>query len=74
MHPAVNSLITKSTDKGEVGAMLGMSAAFYSAANAIAPLFYGLLFQLLGAPVPFFAGGIILAVLWILAPKAIPKI
>ena len=74
LHPAVNSLITKSTDKGEVGAMLGMSAAFYSAANAIAPLFYGSLFQLLGAPVPFFAGGIILTVLWILAPKAIPKI
>lgn len=73
LHPAVNSLITKSADKSEVGGMLGISASFYSAANAIAPLFYGSLFQWLGAPVPFFAGGIILAILWILAPKAINK-
>jgi len=73
LHPAVNSLITKSSDKHEVGGMLGISAGFYSAANAIAPLFYGSLFQWLGAPVPFFAGGLILLVLWILAPRAIPK-
>ena len=73
LHPAVNSLITKSSDKSEVGGMLGISAAFYSAANAIAPLFYGSLFQWLGAPVPFFAGGLILLVLWFLAPRAIPK-
>jgi MFS family permease len=72
LHPAVNSLITKSADKNEVGSMLGISAGFYSAANAIAPLFYGSLFQWLGAPVPFFAGGVILAVLWIFAAKAIP--
>jgi MFS family permease len=73
LHPAVNSLITKSSDKHEVGGMLGISAGFYSAANAVAPLFYGSLFQWLGAPVPFFAGGLILLVLWILAPRAIPK-
>ncbi len=73
LHPAVNSLITKSADKTETGGMLGISAGFYSGANAIAPLFYGSLFQLFGPPVPFFAGGIILAGLWILAPRAIPK-
>lgn len=73
LHPAVNSLITKAAGKAEVGSMLGISAAFYSAANAIAPLFYGSLFQWLGAPVPFFAGGLILMVLWILAPRSIPK-
>jgi len=73
LHPAVNSLITKSSNKNEVGAMLGISAGFYSAANAIAPLFYGSLFQWLGAPVPFFAGGVILLILWIYAPRAIPK-
>ena len=73
LHPAVNSLITKSADKSEVGGMLGISAGFYSAANAIAPLFYGSLFQWLGASVPFFAGGIILTILWIFAPRAIPK-
>ena len=73
LHPAINSLITKSSSRNEVGGMLGVSTAFYSAANAIAPLFYGSLFQWLGAPVPFFIGGLILAVLWIIAPRAIPR-
>ncbi len=73
LHPAVNSLVTKAANKTEVGSMLGISAGFYSAANAIAPLFYGSLFQWLGAPVPFFAGGLMLLVLWLLAPKSIPK-
>ena len=65
--------ITKAAEKSEVGSMLGISAGFYSAANAIAPLFYGSLFQWLGAPVPFFLGGVILAILWIFAPRAISK-
>ena len=73
LHPAVNSLITKSSDKNEVGGMLGISAAFYSGANALAPLFYGSLFQWFGAPVPFFIGGLILGVLWIISPRAIKK-
>jgi MFS transporter, DHA1 family, tetracycline resistance protein len=73
LHPAVNSLITKAADRSEVGSMLGISAGFYSAANAIAPLFYGSLFQWLGAQVPFFAGGAILLILWIRAPGSIPK-
>lgn len=72
LHPAINSLITKAAGKGEVGTMLGISAGFYSAANAIAPLFYGSLFQWLGAPVPFFAGGLILLFLWLRAPRSIP--
>lgn len=72
LHPAINSLITKSSNKNEVGGMLGISAGFYSAANAIAPLFYGALFQWFGAPVPFFAGGAILLILWLYAPRAIP--
>lgn len=73
LHPAVNSLITKSSNKSEVGGMLGISAAMYSAANAIAPLFYGFLFQWLGAPVPFFAGGMILLLLWLIAPRFIGR-
>ena len=71
LHPAINSLITKSSDKNEVGGMLGISSSMYSGANAVAPLFYGSLFQWLGAPVPFFVGGLILLVLWFLAPKYI---
>ena len=73
LHPAVNSMITKSSEKSEVGAMLGVSASMYSAANAVAPLFYGSLFQWFGAPVPFMAGGLILLGLWFLAPRAIAK-
>ncbi len=73
LHPAVNSLITKSSDPGEVGGMLGISAAFYSAANAIAPLFYGSLFQWFGAPVPIMAGGLILLEIWFLAPRFVVK-
>jgi MFS family permease len=73
LHPAVNSLITKASDKSEVGSMLGISASFYSAANAIAPLFYGFLLQWLGAPVPVMAGGVILLVLWLIAPRVVPK-
>jgi DHA1 family tetracycline resistance protein-like MFS transporter len=73
LHPAVNSLITKSSAPGDVGGMLGLSAAFYSAANAIAPIFYGLLFQWFGAPVPFMAGGLILFLLWILTPRYLAR-
>jgi MFS family permease len=73
LHPAINSLITKSAKKSEVGEMLGISSGMYSAANAAAPLFYGSLFQWLGAPVPFFAGGLILLILWVLAPGKLAK-
>jgi MFS family permease len=71
LHPAVNSLITKSADKNEVGEALGVSTSVYSLANAIAPLFYGTLFQWFGGPVPFLAGGLILAVLWFYAPRVV---
>ena len=73
LQPAINSLITKASDKSEVGSMLGLSSAAYSAANAIAPLFYGALFQWFGAPVPFFVGGLILLALFIFAPRVIKK-
>jgi MFS family permease len=71
LQPAINSLITKAADKGETGGILGISSGFLSAANAIAPLFYGTLFQWLGAPVPFFLGGLILAVLWLVAMRRV---
>jgi len=71
LQPAINSLITKSADKNEVGGILGVSSGFYSAANAITPLFFGSLFQWFGAPVPFLAGGALLAVLWVLATRLI---
>ncbi len=71
LHPAINSLITKSVSKDEVGGILGVSAGFYSAANAITPLFFGALFQWFGAPVPFLAGGALLAVLYFIAVRTV---
>jgi MFS transporter, DHA1 family, tetracycline resistance protein len=73
LHPAVNSIISKSSEKDEVGGMLGISASMYSAANAVAPLFYGALFQWFGPPIPFMAGGLILLILWFIAPRVIQK-
>lgn len=71
LHPAINSLITKSVAKDEAGGILGVSAGFYSAANAITPLFFGSLFQWFGPPVPFLAGGLLLAVLWFVAVRKV---
>lgn len=71
LHPAVNSLITKSSSQDEVGGMLGVSTSAYSLANAIAPIFYGSLFQFFGGPVPFVAGGFILGILWIFTPRVV---
>ncbi len=71
LHPAINSLLTKSADKAEVGGILGVSAGFYSAANAITPLFFGSLFQWFGAPVPFLAGGLLLAILYFIALRTV---
>lgn len=67
LHPSINSLITKRVRKGEVGGMLGMSAAFLSGANAIAPLLGGAIFQALGSTALFLFGGLLIAVLWLLA-------
>ena len=71
LHPAINSLITKASDKSEVGGMLGVATSVYSLANAVAPLFYGVLFQWFGGPVPFLVGGGILAILWLYAPRVV---
>jgi len=51
----------------EVGGILGISVAFLSAANAIAPILGGLLFQTFGARAPFLLGGLLMAALCALA-------
>jgi DHA1 family tetracycline resistance protein-like MFS transporter len=63
LQPAINSLITKRVDAHEVGGMLGISAAFLSGANALAPILGGALFDALGAPAPFIAWGVLMAFL-----------
>lgn len=60
LQPAINSLITKRVAADEVGGMLGISAALLSAANALAPLVFGAIFQWWGASAPFLVGGALL--------------
>ncbi|MCS6906918.1 MAG: MFS transporter [Anaerolineales bacterium] len=67
LQPSINSLITQKARKDEVGGLLGISAAFLSGANAVAPLIGGVIFQALGSTAPFLAGGMLMAVLLAIA-------
>lgn len=60
IRPTLNSLMTKRVNKAQFGAILGLSAAAVSAANALAPLLGGLLFQQYGSTAPFLLGGILM--------------
>lgn len=67
LQPSINSLITKQVSADERGGILGISAAFYSAANAIAPLIGGALFAAGGSSLPFWVWSVIMAVLLVLS-------
>ena len=71
LQPSINSLITKRIDIVEIGGMLGISTAFASAANAIAPLIGGIMFQAIGPRSPFLAGGILMGILLLVAVRVI---
>lgn len=71
LQPSINSLITKRIRKDEVGGMLGVSSAFLSAANAVAPLIGGAIFQVLGSSAPFFFGGLLMTALWLFALRSL---
>ena len=71
LSPTINSAITKRVTPSEIGGMLGMSTAFVSAANALAPVIGGAVFQALGSTAPFLGGGILVAILWVIAQRAI---
>ncbi len=71
LQPSINSLITKRVETDEIGGMLGVSASFYSAANALAPVIGGAVFATLGPSAPFFAGGVLMALLLLLATRRI---
>jgi MFS family permease len=58
LQPSINSLITKRVEREDTGGMLGISAAFLSGANAIAPLIGGAIFLAFGARMPFLLGGL----------------
>lgn len=71
LQPAINSLITKRVETDEVGGMLGVSSSFLSAANALAPVIGGFLFQQIGPRAPFISGGILIALLFWLAMRRV---
>ncbi len=67
IRPALNSLMTGHVGQAEAGAVLGVSAAAVSLADAVAPLLGGVIFQLYGPSAPFLVGGVIMALLFLLA-------
>jgi DHA1 family tetracycline resistance protein-like MFS transporter len=69
LQPSINSMITKRIDYVEVGGMLGISAALLSAANALAPVIGGALFQAFGASWPFLLGGLLMGGLYVVAVR-----
>ncbi len=71
LRPSINTLLTKRTSPAEVGAILGVSSAFVSAANAITPALGGFAFEQFGGSLTFFIGGIIIALLFLWALRAI---
>jgi len=71
LQPSINSLITKRVLGTEIGGMLGLSTAFLSLANALAPLLAGAAFQGIGAWAPFVLGGVLMAVLLVAALRGL---
>ena len=69
LQPTINSLITKRVAAVEIGGMLGMSAAFLSAANALAPALGGAIFQAAGPTALFLLWGGLMAVLLFVAVR-----
>jgi MFS family permease len=73
LSPTINSAITKRINYTEVGGMLGTSAALVSAANALAPVSLGALYQVVGPAAPFVLGGVLLLVMLFFASRQIKE-
>jgi MFS family permease len=71
LQPSINSLITKRVDPRQVGGTLGLSAAYLSAANTTGPLVGGVVAQTFGTAATFLFGGLIVAVLFLIARQRI---
>jgi len=67
IRPGLNSLMTKQVNSHEYGSVLGLSASFVSAANAVAPLLGGFIYQNYGSTAPFILGSIIVGSLLVLS-------
>lgn len=71
IRPALNSLITKRAGSAQFGAALGASAALVSLANAVAPVFMGVIFQVINPTAPFLIGGIGMLLLLVLTWRVV---
>ena len=69
LQPSINSLITKRISLAEIGGMLGVSAAFLSAANALAPVLGGAIFETVGPTALFLIWGVLMGALFLLATR-----
>ncbi len=73
MQPTINSMLSKQVSAQEVGGTLGMSSAFFSAANAITPVLLGAVFKWLGSTWPFLIAGGILLLLYPISQPRLPE-
>jgi DHA1 family tetracycline resistance protein-like MFS transporter len=73
MQPTINSILSKQVSAQEVGGTLGMSSAFFSAANAITPVILGAVFKWLGSTWPFLIAGGILLLLYPITQPRLPE-
>lgn len=67
LQPTINSLITKRVEPVDIGGMLGISAAFLSAANALAPVMGGAIFEAIGPTALFLIWGGLMGLLLLIA-------
>jgi MFS family permease len=73
IRPSLNSLLTKHVRRQEFGSILGTSAAFVSAADAVAPLAVGIIFQRLGLGAPYLLGGAAMLLLFLVSLLAVHR-
>lgn len=73
IRPTLNTLLTRQVTALEYGMVLGVSAAFVSAANATAPLLGSVLFQQLNPSAPFLIGGVLMAGLFVVSLFTLQK-
>lgn len=60
IRPCLNALITRQASDRQFGSVLGVSTSAISAADAIAPLVSGYLYQRVGTSAPYLIGGLIM--------------
>ncbi len=73
IRPGINTLLTQRITDKEYGFILGVSAAFVSAANAIAPIIGGWAFQSFTPTTPFLWGGILMGLLTLVSFRTVQR-